>query len=77
MKNIFITIILLFVSFSNAQNLGSIVGKINNNSSDNNKINLRLLNTGFQTITDSLGNFEFKNIPANTYKIQEIGRAHV
>ena len=70
MKNIFITIILLFVSFSNAQNSGSIVGKINHNVSDNNKINLRLLNTGFQTITDSLGNFEFKNIPANTYKIQ-------
>ena len=70
MKNIFLAVLFFFIFFSNAQNSGLIIGKINYNSQDNNKINLRLLNTAYQTISDSLGNFEFKNIPANTYKIQ-------
>jgi outer membrane receptor for ferrienterochelin and colicins len=70
MKIFLLVITVLIFSTSYSQNSGSIVGKINFSSTYNGKINIQLLNVNRQTIADSLGNFEFKNIPIANYKLQ-------
>ncbi|WDF59676.1 TonB-dependent receptor [Flavobacterium sp. KACC 22758] len=67
MKYLFLTILIITSKCIYSQNIS---GKIITNSPVVEGINISLLNTNFKTKTDSLGIYQFLNIPKGTYKIQ-------
>ncbi|ABQ03962.1 TonB-dependent receptor [Flavobacterium johnsoniae] len=67
MKYLFLTILIITSKCIYSQNIS---GKIITNSPVVQGINISLLNTNFKTKTDSLGIYQFLNIPKGTYKIQ-------
>lgn len=67
MKYLFLTILIITSKSIYSQNIS---GKITANSPVVQGINVILLNTNFKTKTDSLGIYQFLNIPKGTYKIQ-------
>lgn len=67
MKYLFLTILIITSKSIYSQNIS---GKITTNSPVVQEINISLLNTNFKTKTDSLGIYQFLNIPKGTYKIQ-------
>jgi outer membrane receptor for ferrienterochelin and colicins len=67
MKYLFLTILIIASKSIYSQNIS---GKITTNSPVVQEINISLLNTNFKTKTDSLGIYQFLNIPKGTYKLQ-------
>ncbi|MGN7812533.1 TonB-dependent receptor [Flavobacterium sp. 22076] len=67
MKYLFLTILIITSKSIYSQNIS---GKITANSPVVQGINVILLNTNFKTKTDSLGIYQFLNIPKGTYKLQ-------
>lgn len=67
MKYLFLTILIITSKSIYSQNIS---GKITTNSPVVQEINISLLNTNFKTKTDSLGIYQFLNVPKGTYKIQ-------
>lgn len=67
MKYLFLTILIITSKSIYSQNIS---GKITTNNPVVQEINISLLNTNFKTKTDSLGIYQFLNIPKGTYKIQ-------
>lgn len=67
MKYLFLTILIITSKSIYSQNIS---GKITTNSPVVQEINISLLNTNFKTKTDSLGIYQFLNIPKGTYKLQ-------
>ncbi|WP_433814380.1 TonB-dependent receptor [Flavobacterium johnsoniae] len=67
MKYLFLTILIITSKSIYSQNIS---GKITANSPVVQGINISLLNTNFKTKTDSLGIYQFLNVPKGTYKIQ-------
>ncbi|WP_149205907.1 TonB-dependent receptor [Flavobacterium johnsoniae] len=67
MKYLFLTILIITSKSIYSQNIS---GKITTNSPVVQEINISLLNTNFKTKTDSLGIYQFLNIPKGIYKLQ-------
>ena len=68
---IFIYILLSVITISARSQDGEFSGKITNNKSQPvSNSSVYLLNTNRGTISDSQGNYSFKNIPAGSYEIQ-------
>ena len=72
MKSISLVIIALFCSIIiNAQTKGTISGWIVNKNTQNPiaGVTIKVLNTPFSTISDSLGNYRLNNIPTGQYQV--------
>ncbi|MBS7255295.1 TonB-dependent receptor [Flavobacterium branchiicola] len=67
MKHLFLIILILAVKNSYSQNIS---GKVYADIPPAQEINVVLLNTNFKTQTDSLGFYQFSNIPNGSYKIE-------
>lgn len=67
MKYLFLTILIISTKSIFSQNIS---GKVEFQSSNDQEITIRLLNTEFKTQTDSLGFYQLLNIPKGNYKIQ-------
>jgi len=70
MKTSILILILFGLQISYAQNTGSISGYVSGEGQKMQAVNVQLLGTNYKTVTDSLGYYDFENIPAETYKIQ-------
>ncbi len=67
-----ILLFLLFISFSNAENLGSITGKIYSSSTKSPipGVTVRLVGTQLGAISNREGKFEIKNVPVGMQAVQ-------
>ena len=70
MKTSILILILFGLQISYAQNTGSISGYVSGEGQKMQAVNVQLLGTNYKTVTDSVGYYDFENIPAETYKIQ-------
>ncbi len=69
MKYLFLTILIISAKSLYSQNIS---GKVTTSFPVGQYITISLLNTNFKTQADSLGAFQFQNIPKGTYKIQVV-----
>jgi len=70
MKTSILLLILFGLHISYAQNTGSISGYVSGEGQKLQAANVQLMGTNYKTVTDSLGYYDFENIPNETYKIQ-------
>jgi len=70
MKTSILILILFGLQISYAQNTRTISGHVSGEGQKMQAVNVQLLGTNYKTVTDSLGYYDFENIPAETYKIQ-------
>jgi len=70
MKTSILILILFGLKISYAQNTGSISGHVSGEGQKMQAVNVQLLGTNYKAVTDSVGYYDFENIPAETYKIQ-------
>ncbi|MHC0444504.1 TonB-dependent receptor [Flavobacterium sp. 3-218] len=67
MKYLFLTILILTAKNIYSQNIS---GKVETGVPNLQEIKVSLLNTNFKTQTDSLGVYQFQNVPKGSYRIQ-------
>lgn len=70
MKKLFLILLLFCLQFSFAQETGSVSGIISGDSQQLQLANVSLLGTKYKTVTDSLGYYNFKNVPVGNYTLQ-------
>jgi outer membrane receptor for ferrienterochelin and colicins len=70
MKYLFLIITLLLLPFAYSQENISVTGLIMHKTSPIENATVQIPGTHYSTLSDSLGNYKFRNIPAGDYKIQ-------